>query len=149
MRRQISTIFCDDIRQEVGGKLSLMGVYSGVMFLQALPATLPKLCVSLTALTSTECPFQKISFKILKGDDLLVENDLDANQLIESSKNQDGSMDDGKDKIQLINMALVFSPLNIEEECVIRVRVYADGEELRGPGLTIKLADSELLGLAK
>ncbi len=37
------TIFCDDIRQEVGGKASLMGVYRGILFVHsAFPVTMPK-----------------------------------------------------------------------------------------------------------
>jgi hypothetical protein len=29
MNRQVQTVFCDDIRHELGGKLSYIGVYSG------------------------------------------------------------------------------------------------------------------------
>jgi len=146
MRRQISTIFCDDIRQEAGGKLSLMGVYSGVMFVPDFPIILPKLCISITAVTPSKNPFKKISFKIFKADDVLAENEIDANQLIELSKNQNNVVENDGDKIHMINMALVFAPLQIEKECVIRIRVYADDEEeLRGPGLSIKLGDSNLL----
>jgi len=37
------TIFCDDIRPEVGGKFSFMGVYRGIMFVHSdFPVTLPK-----------------------------------------------------------------------------------------------------------
>ena len=43
------TLFGDDIRAEVGGKLSLMGMYQGDMFFpsnMALPFLIPKLAVS-------------------------------------------------------------------------------------------------------
>ena len=41
-------IFCDDIRMEVGNKLTFVGCYFGVMFLNSdFPATIPRLCVSL------------------------------------------------------------------------------------------------------
>jgi hypothetical protein len=37
------TIFCDDIRQEMGGKISLIGIYSGIMFIhRPFPTTLAK-----------------------------------------------------------------------------------------------------------
>src|SRR4030095_11746465 len=43
------TIFCDDIRQEVGGKFSYIGVYSGQMIIHGTcPVTLPKLCLAIT-----------------------------------------------------------------------------------------------------
>lgn len=37
------SLFCDDIRQEIGGKISLIGIYSGKMFISTpLPTNLPK-----------------------------------------------------------------------------------------------------------
>lgn len=38
------TIFCDDIRQEITGKITLVGVYSSVMFVAEMPTVLPKFC---------------------------------------------------------------------------------------------------------
>lgn len=38
-------IFCDDIRHETSGKLSLIGVYGTHMFVEGWPTKLPKLCV--------------------------------------------------------------------------------------------------------
>jgi hypothetical protein len=37
------TLFCDDLRQEAGGKLSAMGVYQGVMSIPFDTVLLPKL----------------------------------------------------------------------------------------------------------
>src|ERR1700730_6660205 len=42
------SIFCDDIRQEIGGKLSFMGVYYGAMYVPQFPINLPKFCVNVT-----------------------------------------------------------------------------------------------------
>src|SRR5579864_3625715 len=40
------TIFCDDIRFEINGKVTLVGIYAGDMvFGRELPATLPKFCL--------------------------------------------------------------------------------------------------------
>ena len=39
------TILCDDVRQEVGEKRSLMGIYSNKLILKKLPAFLSKLCL--------------------------------------------------------------------------------------------------------
>jgi hypothetical protein len=36
------TIFCDDVRSEIGGKFSHIGIYSGGMQVPAFPAVLPK-----------------------------------------------------------------------------------------------------------
>jgi hypothetical protein len=45
------TIFCDDIRHEVNGTRSFIGVYSGIMFIQSsFPVTLPKFAIAVTIL---------------------------------------------------------------------------------------------------
>jgi hypothetical protein len=37
MERHLQTIFCDDIRHELGGKLSYIGVYSGRLIVPDFP----------------------------------------------------------------------------------------------------------------
>src|SRR5580698_7254696 len=62
-----SAIFCDDIRQEVGNKPSLMGVYQGEMLLApgtVLPAQLPKLGVAIYWNESIDPPFDELLFKV-------------------------------------------------------------------------------------
>jgi hypothetical protein len=45
------TIFCDDIREEVGGKHSLMGAYGGLMIINVpFPVTLPTFAFAVTVL---------------------------------------------------------------------------------------------------
>jgi len=39
-----TSIFCDDIRHEVNGKISLMGIYGNDMYVPVFPITLPKIC---------------------------------------------------------------------------------------------------------
>jgi hypothetical protein len=47
------TLFCDDVRQEIGGKLSAMGVYQGFMGIVADEVLLPKL----VAWTAFQMPY--------------------------------------------------------------------------------------------
>lgn len=39
--KKIKTILCDDVRYEVGGKISLMGIYSKDIVVNKVPAVLP------------------------------------------------------------------------------------------------------------
>jgi hypothetical protein len=43
-----NAIFCDDIRMEIGNKITYVGCYFGYMFLPDFPATIPRLCVAVT-----------------------------------------------------------------------------------------------------
>jgi hypothetical protein len=59
--RRLDVTYCDDIRQEVGHKFSLMGVYAGDMFVSgATPAVLPKLAIFVRALAPIARPFQSL-----------------------------------------------------------------------------------------
>lgn len=63
-------IFCDDIRMEVGNKLTFAGCYFGVMFLNSdFPATISRLCVSVEYSQQREKVILPIKFVIfLPGD---------------------------------------------------------------------------------
>src|SRR5437764_8652141 len=44
-----TVIFCDDVRTEVGGKLSYIGIYKGFMGIHGIfPITLPKFCFAVS-----------------------------------------------------------------------------------------------------
>jgi hypothetical protein len=59
-------IFCDDIRREAQGKVSLIGVIdTGKLIIHGdFPVTLPKLCVYLTVNTPIEQPFNTLSLTL-------------------------------------------------------------------------------------
>ncbi len=42
------SIFCDDIRYEMDGKTNFIGAYRGILFLEQLPAILPKFGIGLS-----------------------------------------------------------------------------------------------------
>ena len=65
--RYLEVIYCDDVRQEVGNKQSLIGVYPGDLYLEALPAVLPKLCMVATlVIPAAEC-FESLRIKAMQG----------------------------------------------------------------------------------
>lgn len=64
------TIFCDDIRQEIGGKTTYVGAYHGVIFVRGtFPVTLPKFAFAITLYQKREFFISDFAFKIfLPGD---------------------------------------------------------------------------------
>lgn len=61
--------FCDDIRQEVSGKVSLIGTYGSHMYVDGFPVRLPKLCVNFSAvMTKDEERIDSLKFFIFCGD---------------------------------------------------------------------------------
>lgn len=144
MNRHILTVFCDDIRQEIGGKLSYIGVYTGGLFVPQFPITLPKLCLAMSVVTPTDRPFRKLSFRVLRGEEQLAEAALDETQLVNAvNATDDVPEDERKDRVQVLQAHIVFSPFNIDGPCILRVRAETEDEELRGLGLQIQQAQGE------
>ena len=65
MTRYVHATYCDDIRQEVGGKLTLVGVYNGSLLVPSFPVVLPKLCLALQVVTAVSEPLKDLTFRVL------------------------------------------------------------------------------------
>lgn len=134
--RRLETIFCDDIRQEVGNKVSYMGVYSSELTVPTTPIVLPKLCVAIKAATEVKDPFQALDVHIVtvigESETLLASTGM-IPLVNEPSKEIDGS------PLAAYQMMFVLSPFQIDAECIIRVKAITEREELRGIGLRIKV----------
>lgn len=139
--RHVQTIFCDDIRHEVGGKLSYIGVYSGGLFVPGFPVTLPKLCLSVKVVTSAGEPPHSLTLRVLKDDNTLQEIVVEEDQLASASGLADDLTDEEqKDRVQLAHFLLVFSPLQLDGPCTLKVRVETEDSELRGLALKVDQA---------
>lgn len=140
MDRVVSTIFCDDIRLEVGNKISLIGTYQGFLYVSHFPTILPKLCVLVTIRTPIHTLLKNVSVRILKGDQVLAELPID--KAIFENESPPALPDDPKNHLQIFSTPIVFTPFVVDGPTILRVRVDADGEELKGPGLIIEKASA-------
>jgi hypothetical protein len=137
--RHVETVFCDDIRQEVGGKLSLIGVYSGGLLVSAFPVTLPKLCLFVRVVTPGEEPLRSLKLRVMKDDDVLQEIVMDEEQLAAASDStEDTTEEQSKGRVRLAHFLLVFSPIQFVEPCSLRVRIQTEHGELAGVGLKVE-----------
>jgi hypothetical protein len=71
--RTVIAQFCDDVRQEIGNKFSLMGCYGTDLYVPAFPITLPKLCAFVHVRTPREKPFERLSLRLVRGEEVLSE----------------------------------------------------------------------------
>jgi len=139
--RHVETLFCDDIRHEVGGKLSIIGVYSGALFVQAFPVTLPKLCLSVKIVTPADEPLQVLNLRILRDEETLQEITLDEEQLAAAFDSaEEMTEEQRKERVQMAQFMLVFSPIQFDGPCTLRVRVQTEDGELRGMELKVDQA---------
>lgn len=122
-------IFCDDIRTEVGEKLSFMGVYNGILLIPAFPYTLPKLCAHISLVTPASRPYKSIVMECFAPgeDEPLIREHLDTVQLDEQN-------DDALSPLNIpslnvvVGASLIFSPLKLRRSGLLTVRAVIDGD---------------------
>lgn len=142
--RQLQSVFCDDIRQELGGKLTYVGVYTGALLTQSFPLVLPKFFVGVSLLTSHPVPAGPVDIRLLLDDALIAERQIDLSMLIASGVAERKPFEPlGTDQVEVLNTFFVFAPLQIERPATMRIRASIGGEELKALGLKIAQLPSE------
>lgn len=136
----LSTVYCDDIRREVGGKLSLMGVYNTVMYVQQFPVTLPKLWIMATYVVPHDKPPKNLKIRVLKNTEPLADLDVTPNHLQELA-NQNvpiAPMPEGSQRVISAQTHVCLSSFLLDGPCVLRVVAITGKDEVRGLGLQIQ-----------
>lgn len=149
--RHVHVTYCDDIRQEVGNKRSLIGVYTRDLFVQAIPVTLPKLGIVVSILTPIDRPFQKLSLRVQQGEAVLISTE----DLVAGFKSiSEAPLDDLDREIDgqaapsslICNIEILLAPFRIDAEHNIRVIATTEDGELRGRALRVRLVKNFGIG---
>lgn len=91
MNRKYDCLFADDIRNEIGGKHSIIGVYNTVLSLDSAQTLIPKLAISLNCYTDFDHPFKQLFVMVMLDDAVISQNELPA-QFLEKSFNENKKM---------------------------------------------------------
>jgi hypothetical protein len=131
-----STVFCDDTRIELSGKLIHIGVYQGVMVIQVpFPATLPTFSFAISIAQRVNIFNPKITYRIfLPGDPDDASSD-EASIVVETNETAPGQMNKHADtvadafgvpeeerKFVLSSSNMGFTTLQIKQPGQIKVR---------------------------
>jgi hypothetical protein len=137
--RHIVSQFCDDVRLEIGHKLSFIGCYNDEMIVQSFPVTLPKLAVQAKAFTPLRCPFERLTFKLNLQSKTVAQMDADA-----ASLNQvNGKTSQASDARWIwIAAVMIVSPLVVTEACELTLTAETESGPVRGSILRIRSASS-------
>lgn len=133
------TIFCDDIRQEVGNKASLMGIYGHEMFVhQPFPTAMHRMGFHITYREDPHAPMRNMTLCIYLPGDLSGTPTYKAE--IERSDGQIAppppDLEPGARRIFVLNVNL--NPVPLKEPGKIRVRMLVEGEEIKLGTLNVK-----------
>jgi hypothetical protein len=134
-----TAIFCDDIREEVRGKVSLIGVYSGVLTIAApLPILLPRFCIRVTYLERPGESDEPVEIRVyLPHDDdvATVRQPLDMGTL---RKSVPPAPFEGSERFLTSVVHVELSPFPIQKAGLVRVRAYRGDLEVRLGSLEIQ-----------
>jgi hypothetical protein len=146
MERFGYSIFCDDIRNEVGGKLSFVGCYNAIMFVSGkFPLTLPKFCIHVHILTTSDRPFRSILARcyVPELDQPVIEDEIhtpDPGDQVALVANLETPR--REPRYIAASASLILAPLRIHGPGLIRARALVDGgpEEMKLGSLRIEFA---------
>ncbi|QDX32799.1 hypothetical protein [Oxalobacter formigenes] len=133
MNRKYDCLFADDIRNEIGGKHSIIGVYNTVLSLDSAQTLIPKLAISLNCYTDFDHPFKQLFVMVMLDDAVISQNELPA-QFLEKSFNENKKMIEEcgiplASQFYRATANIHLNPLVIKLQAILKVVVVADGEE--------------------
>ena len=137
----LATTYCDDIRQEIGGKLSLIGVYNGVMYVPQFPVTLPKLWIKATYVCNRDDPPKSLKMRVYKNNEPVVDLDALPDYLAQLANMPESGvpLPEGTQKVISSHAQVCLSPLVLDAPCTLRIAAFIGKNEIRGVGLQVQL----------
>ncbi|MFM0435935.1 hypothetical protein PQQ84_05700 [Paraburkholderia strydomiana] len=145
MTRVAYSQFCDDVRAELGNKLSVMGIYSGEIIVPSAPFVLARLCCVAACMTPVERPFSSLAFRLAVDGTEIARGEIPEEQL-KATMEHVRSKVSGPDPISRISasMTLLLSPYMVTAPHIIKAYAIADGEELPAGRLYVTVHNPEI-----
>jgi len=135
-RRIVVAQYCDDIRQEVANKISLIGCYGADMLVGKFPAVMPKFCALVRVMAPIAEPLSRFIVRLTRDGQPLAE------MPVEISSSSNGLISPADARVQVISVAIVISPCTLEGPCVVRAEIDEAGEITAGTAIRVSLADA-------
>jgi hypothetical protein len=110
-KKSATAIYCDDIRQEIGGNYSWMGIYNTDIIFSSFPSMLPKLCAHVTVkFPWGEQPKNSLRVVLFKGEKVLSKIQVDQQSLQAAKLPPPIRKHVLKIELSLASLALIFLP---------------------------------------
>lgn len=138
MNHYLSTVFCDDIRYEIGGKFSLIGVYNGNLIVPAFPVKLPKLCIASTMVISADSPPKMIMLRVWKDEEPIAALNATEEYLQQLANAKTiVPRPSGLLRVNSVLSQVCFEQLEFTKPGFLRVSALTDSGEIRSVGLQV------------
>lgn len=135
--KKLFSMFCDDVRNEMGGKHSFMGVYQDNLLFETLPGELPFLHVVMKlSLDNKKIDFEKVRFLVTNHDGLEFDVPYEVDKIRQDVFAAAGGKTPTSDVINIFNI-LRISTLRFEKETEIKTYAFLDEKKVVGETLKI------------
>jgi len=141
------TLFCDDIRQEIGEKTTFVGTYLAKLIVhQPFPLTLPKFGIALTYFEKVGTCSEKVRFRIFFPGDPpekpAIEGDIPMDDLRGTpwtGPNIDAKDygPEGPNPLHRVDLRFLLAPVVLKQKGLIKVRIMLGDELIRLGALEI------------
>lgn len=132
----VHTVYCDDIRFEQNGKVSIIGTFGGAVLLPAYPATLPKLGIVVSVIVPLDVHLKQVRTVVCLGDE-----ELKSHVVTDLAPPSPGFPEgiEGPPDVDFrwvnVDQYFVLSPVMIDRPKSLFVKVFADDTEYKGAAL--------------
>lgn len=128
-------VYCDDIRQEIGAKTSLIGLYNGQLGVPEYPCALPKLCIVVSVSTPKEQMFGDLSLTGSYSGAEIFKMEMGKDQIQSIVEQAPKPQEEGK--YFMVQLMVILSPLQLEKPGKLKLDLLADGERIYCAGLEV------------
>ncbi len=141
------TNFCDDIRHEINGKLTLVGCYAGSLnFNGPPPGTLPTFAALINLRVPLHIQFEKISLRVIKteGDEetTILEDEIENSKEHNEPSPVPVPSSGEEERVLLMAFPCKWTPIHFSKSGQIKVRAYLDGDlEVRLGALSVNFVE--------
>ena len=130
--RILRSLYCDDIRQEVGGKVSLMGIYTGMMYLPEMPALLPRICVYSSLSVPIDDAIDHIEFELMVDGEIVLT--IPGQLPVQSTAPADLL---APPTLRTVTIAAMLCPFPVDAPCLLESRVLIGTDVVPGSRLHV------------
>lgn len=131
----METIYCDDVRSEIGNKLSFMGIYGPNILLNEFPAVLSKLCAVMSLHLPPDTQAERVTFSLYKDDEEIGRSTALLADVRKAATEQGEVNEERRLTIRFIAQ---ITPLQLEGPCRLKAKAEIDGETIKGGRLLVE-----------
>jgi len=120
-------LFAEDVRQEVNGQKTIVGVYQGGLKVPSLPTILPKFAIHADLFIPIDMLCSDVALKLYMNDALLQSFDVPSGTLVGARESVVAKVADATGYgVQLV---LMMQPFEVRQTGRVRLRAVIDGQK--------------------